>query len=88
MAHARTIKPPCMRSQDRLARLLPRMSGAVREALGSEGEKSRGNNSLTVDTEVPERFATVAKRSEKIAQVLAPPHSSAAFTSDSRGAFL
>ena len=63
-------------------------SGATREAresLGSEVEKPSGDKALTPATQIPERFASLANRSEKNAQVPAPPDSSADFGSDSRG---
>ena len=59
-------------------------SGALRDALGSESEKPSSHNVLGMARKIPERFATLAKRSERIEQVLASTDSSPAFGSDSR----
>ena len=60
-------------------------SGAIRESLGSKSEKPSGDKALPPAAQIPERFVSLANRSEKIAQVPVPPDSSADFTSDSRG---
>jgi hypothetical protein len=60
-------------------------SGGLREALGSDGEKARGDKALMMISQIPERFASLANRSGKIVQVPAPAHASPAFGSDSRG---
>jgi hypothetical protein len=62
-----------------------RISRESREAFGRECDKFNGHNDLRMAGEFPERFTTLAKRSEEIAQALAPPNSSAVFRSDSRG---
>ena len=73
MAYACTIKSPFAKG-----------SGMSREALGREREKSIRPNGLAADAEFPERFATLAKCSGKIAQALGPSTSLAAFGNDSR----
>lgn len=65
--------------------MIERISRENREAFGSECDKFSGGNDLGMAAEIPERVATLAKRSEKISQVLGPPGSSAVFGSDSRG---
>ncbi len=61
-----------------------RISRESREAFG-ECDKPNGHNDLRVTGEFPERFTTLAKRSEEIAQALALPSHLAIFRSDSRG---
>jgi hypothetical protein len=64
-------------------------SGAARESLGSESEKPSGDRTLATARQIPERLTSLANRSGKSAQAVAPPGSSANFGSDSRGeAFL
>ena len=84
MARACTTKP-FLQFRSGRPRPFPRMSGAVRDAFGSESEKANGSNGLAAAAEFPERFATRAKRSGGIAQAFAPPDFSAVFRSDSRG---
>jgi hypothetical protein len=85
MARVRTITPPFLQSRNGRPWPLPRHSGEIRGAFGSKSEKSNGHKDSMPLAEFPERFATLANRSEGIAQVLVPPVSSAAFGSDSRG---
>jgi len=85
MTRSRTITAPFLQSRNGRPWPLPRHSGEAREALGSESEKSNGHKDSMPLAEFPERVATLANRSERIAQVLVPPVSSAAFGSDSRG---
>jgi hypothetical protein len=95
MARARAINPHSMSSQHGRAsaepaggapaRLLVLRSGEAREALGRDGEKSSADKALRAVVEIPERVATLAKRSGRFAQVLAPACSSLVFGSDSRG---
>jgi hypothetical protein len=88
MAHARASNPHFVPPQNRPPRhprpLSPR-SEEVRAALGSDGGKSNGGKALGVAAEIPERFATRANRSERIAQALETMHCSPVFGSASRG---
>jgi hypothetical protein len=73
------------RSLHRTSRLSRHDSGKLREPLGRESEKSSSDNALPVLSEIPERFTTLAKRSEGkrkngVQRVFHRP-----FTSDSRG---
>jgi hypothetical protein len=56
-------------------------SGTIREWLGSESKKPSGDRTLAI----PERLASLENRSEKTAQAVVAPDSSAEFGSDSRG---
>jgi hypothetical protein len=85
MTRACTIAPPIKRSRRDRLRPAPRLSGKVRGALGSKNEKSNSHNDLVLSAEFPERFASLANRSEEIAQGLEATDSSANFGSDSRG---
>ena len=62
-----------------------RISRESREAFGSECDQFNSHRVLGVTVEFPERFATLAKRSGKIPQVVVPPNSLAIFKSESRG---
>ncbi len=89
-AYARRQETPTLQERSFHAGGLPerplaRRSGEVREALGRDGEKASDDKPLRVTAEIPERFATLAKRSGRIAQVLERVPASPIFESDSRG---
>lgn len=91
MARACAITPLVLQSRDQMQPSPPLSGearesfGSTREALGSKSEKPSSRKGLVPLAAFPERFASLANRSDGNAQILAPPISSAAFTSDSRG---
>jgi hypothetical protein len=59
--------------------------GSDREPLGREGEKPNDDKGLIPPAQTPERFATLASRSERVGQNPCAPGLSPGFTSASRG---